>query len=520
MISLRGSRPKMASDSWTEPAALPSSVVTFNSISRTPLLGGGFGCSSLLAAAIGQTELARLLRVFRQRLLHGIAHRDPSALGAGNGAFDQDQAARHVGLHHAQIERGDAIDNNVTGHLLVLEGLAGILPATGRTDRAVRHRDAVGGAQAAEIPALNAAGKALADRGASDVDELADHEMVGLNFGADRDQRVFRHAELGHLALGLDLGDRELAALRLRQISRLAGARTELQRNVTVLLGRAVTQHLAIAQLQHGHRDMFAGLRKDPRHPDLLCDHSGAHRRASCSFCPEGLANLPSEHGPVRKPVPTFQVSAQSLISTSTPAARSSFIRASTVCGVGSTMSSRRLWVRISNCSRLFLSTCGERLTVNFSMRVGSGIGPRTWAPVRFAVFTISRVDVSRIRWSNALRRMRIFWPFILFFSLTSSPAKAGDPVFRSVAVNSKPRGVLDAPLSRGMTAMLRCYSMMAATTPAPTVRPPSRIAKRSFSSIAIGTIRCTSIAMLSPGITISVPSGRCTTPVTSVVRK
>jgi hypothetical protein len=39
--------------------------------------------------------------------------------------------------------------------------------------------------------------------------------------------------------------------------------------------------------------------------------------------------------------------------------------------------------------------------------------GPRTWAPVRFAVFTISRVDVSRIRWSNALSRMRIFWPFI-----------------------------------------------------------------------------------------------------------
>src|SRR5690242_242005 len=52
-------------------------------------------------------------------------------------------------------------------------------------------------------------------------------------------------------------------------------------------------------------------------------------------------------------------------------------------------------------------------------MRVGSGMGPRTWAPVRFAVFTISRVDVSRIRWSNALRRMRIFWPFIAvaFFS-------------------------------------------------------------------------------------------------------
>ena len=61
---------------------------------------------------------------------------------------------------------------------------------------------------------------------------------------------------------------------------------------------------------------------------------------------------------------------------------------------------------------------------------------------------------------------------------------------------------------------------MMLATTPAPTVRPPSRMAKRSFSSIAIGTISVTSIAMLSPGITISVPAGNVTTPVTSVVRK
>jgi hypothetical protein len=63
-------------------------------------------------------------------------------------------------------------------------------------------------------------------------------------------------------------------------------------------------------------------------------------------------------------------------------------------------------------------------------------------------------------------------------------------------------------------------YSKMLATTPAPTVRPPSRMAKRSFSSMAIGTIKVTSMAMLSPGITISVPSGKVTTPVTSVVRK
>src|SRR6478752_2728264 len=76
-------------------------------------------------------------------------------------------------------------------------------------------------------------------------------------------------------------------------------------------------------------------------------------------------------------------------------------------------MSSRRLCVRISNCSRLFLSMCGERLTVNFSILVGSGIGPRTCAPVRLAVATISRVDASRMRWSNAFSRILMFWPFI-----------------------------------------------------------------------------------------------------------
>src|SRR6202012_4768105 len=97
------------------------------------------------------------------------------------------------------------------------EGLAGILTTAGRTDRTVRDRDAVGGAQTAEVPALHTAGKTLADRSAGDVDELANHEMVGLDLGADRDQRVLRHAEFRDLALRFDLGDGELAALGLRQ---------------------------------------------------------------------------------------------------------------------------------------------------------------------------------------------------------------------------------------------------------------------------------------------------------------
>ena len=63
-------------------------------------------------------------------------------------------------------------------------------------------------------------------------------------------------------------------------------------------------------------------------------------------------------------------------------------------------------------------------------------------------------------------------------------------------------------------------YSKIFVTTPAPTVLPPSRMAKFNFSLIAIGVINLTVNLASSPGITISVPEGRVTSPVTSVVLK
>ena len=66
----------------------------------------------------------------------------------------------------------------------------------------------------------------------------------------------------------------------------------------------------------------------------------------------------------------------------------------------------------------------------------------------------------------------------------------------------------------------VRGYLRILVTRPAPTVRPPSRIANRKPSSIAIGLPNITVISVLSPGITISVPSGNTIVPVTSVVRK
>src|SRR5690554_5037285 len=52
-------------------------------------------------------------------------------------------------------------------------------------------------------------------------------------------------------------------------------------------------------------------------------------------------------------------------------------------------------------------------------------------------------------------------------------------------------------------------YSMISVTCPAPTVRPPSRMANRRPLSIATGTINSTVMLTLSPGITISRPSPR-----------
>ena len=67
------------------------------------------------------------------------------------------------------------------------------------------------------------------------------------------------------------------------------------------------------------------------------------------------------------------------------------------------------------------------------------------------------------------------------------------------------------------------CYqARILVTTPEPTVRPPSRMAKRRPSSMAMGLSGSSSTVnfTLSPGMHISTPSGSLILPVTSVVRK
>lgn len=78
---------------------------------------------------------------------------------------------------------------------------------------------------------------------------------------------------------------------------------------------------------------------------------------------------------------------------------------ASSVASGGSSSSIILKCVRISNCSRLFLSMCGDLLTVYFEILVGRGIGPFGMAPVRLAVATMSCAHRSRMRASKDFSR-------------------------------------------------------------------------------------------------------------------
>ena len=231
-------------------------------------------------------------------LQDGIAHQHPAALGARHRAAHHHEAALDVGLDDDEVLRRDALVAHVAGHLLALEHLAGVLALTGRAEAAVAERDAVRGAQTAEVPALHGALEALALVGARHVDELAGDEVVGRDLGAHLDDVIGADAELDELALRLDLGHGEVLPGGLGEARRLARARTELQRRVAVLVVGAMTDNLHVVELQHGHRDVLPGVREDAGHAHLLCNHSGTHQSIPSFFNSRRLATTAGPNCP------------------------------------------------------------------------------------------------------------------------------------------------------------------------------------------------------------------------------
>src|SRR5690348_12629551 len=245
----------------------------------------------------------------------------------------------------------------------------------------MRQRVAVRGIAHREVPALDRALETLALGHAGDVHHLPDLEyLVGLDFGTDSilaGVRV-RQTEFPQAAARLHLRLGEVALGRLAQQRGALGAHGDLHRGVAVVVGALHLGHAVRRRLDQRHRHRATVFGEDAAHAAFLSNQSDTHLL-------DLLVPEPAQ---------------PSLICTSTPAARSSFISASTVLSLGSTMSSTRLWVRVSYWSRASLSTCGETRIVYRSILVGSGIGPRTVAPVRLAVSTISLAERSIRRWS------------------------------------------------------------------------------------------------------------------------
>src|SRR6185369_16073701 len=166
---------------------------------------------------------------------------------------------------------------HMAGHLLVLEHAARILAVAGRTMGTVADRDAVRRAHAAEAPALHGARKALALGVAAHVDQLAGDEMVGRNLCADIEQRILGHPEFDEERLGLNLGLREMAALRLGDILGFRDARTQLNGYIAVAVQFATRDDLIAFKRQDGDGHMAAVVLKQAGHPDFFSDHAGAH---------------------------------------------------------------------------------------------------------------------------------------------------------------------------------------------------------------------------------------------------
>src|SRR3954470_7103853 len=304
-----------------------------------------------------------------------FCHSHDSVFGTRDGAPHEEEVPLGVHPDHPEAQLGVALSTHVSGHPLALDdpGRVGTgadgagLPMPGIP---VRCRTA------AEAMAMHHALESSALGGAGNLHQLPRGKDVDLNLGArSRSLAVHREAPQ-HLRGGFQAGLLGVAQFRLGGALGTTAAEAQLNSSVSHL------HHAAGARLDDRHRYCGAVFIEDPGHAELAADQSHAHGYST-------------------------------LISTSTPAGRSSLVSASIVCGRESLMSMSRLWVRSSNCSRLFLSTCGLRSTVHRSVLTGKGIGPETCAPVFSAVRTMSAAAWSRTTWSKAFSLMRILWAIL-----------------------------------------------------------------------------------------------------------
>src|SRR5699024_2690789 len=183
------------------------------------------------------------------------------------------------------------------------------------------------------------------------------------------------HADFCAVAAWGDTSLCEMAGCWLVCLAWVDLAIGDLDSVVAIVFYGANLGHNAWPSLDDGHRYNAVFLVKDLSHAELLAQNA---------------LDLVSHYY-----FSTKVLFVDHWILTSTLAGRSMRMRASTVFGVGSRMSMRRLWVRISKCSRESWYLCGERIPAYTFFSVGSGTGPTTRAPVRVTVSTIFFAEAS-----------------------------------------------------------------------------------------------------------------------------
>ena len=254
----------------------------------------------------------------------------------------------------------------MTSHTLAGEHAARVLTITGRTGRVRRNRVTVRSATGLEVVTLDDAGEALTNRVSGHIDLFTDREdfdaqsLASLEFG----DLISINVKFFKRRTGFNAGFGELARKSLRHAAGTAGTKRDLDRVVTIGSFRLNSCDSVVRHIEHRHGNGNTFLRENARHADLatnkakLITHYFLHpgydwpgpllknttnralaAKKRCDFNPIQNFLQPG----------WFKADYSTLILTSTPAGRSSFIRASTVLSVGSMMSIRRWCVRISN---------------------------------------------------------------------------------------------------------------------------------------------------------------------------
>ena len=200
-------------------------------------------------------------------------------------------------------------------------------------------------AQTAEVPALHGAGKALTDGDARDVYLLAGDKVVSADFGADRQKVVLGDAKFAHDRLWLDLGAGKLAALGCGLAFRLSSARRENDGVIAIAfrltrrrLGLFVLTRFFRLQLDRFARGVLECFGVDSAAADNLttCEIKNRDGRVRAVFTENAHhADLARDDASTTGGFFAHRDQPRTWICTSTPADRSSFISASTVCGVG-----------------------------------------------------------------------------------------------------------------------------------------------------------------------------------------